>query len=297
MEEFQKAIVSWKEATSAGKSEEAQTAAMQALNLVAEESLRNPSPSLLLRQEADNLELKCRWSEAEAVRRKVLALEDTTGNFGLIAKAQIDLCNLLRLVSRLEEATQLACAATDSARRTGIFPVVVMALRCEVRCSLERGDSTRALAAAEEALNLIEPGNLYDSMRAKALTTRARCLLANNDPTAAGVDLAASWELLQAQSGDWMMNMPGPIWAMASWWEVKSQLERRQGNLDDAREAITRAIDYHRRNDGPYALLALAQALEALGEISKAADDLADEERALDEAKSIRVNLQLPRSL
>jgi len=108
------------------------------------------------------------------------------------------------------------------------------------------------------------------------------------------LDLPASWELLKAQSGSWMMNMPGPLGALANWWEAKSQLEERQGNLANAQAALAEAINYRRQVEGPYARLALARALEKRGEISQALGHVADGEQARSEAQSIRLDLQLP---
>jgi tetratricopeptide (TPR) repeat protein len=296
MNEFAQAIKSWADATTAGDSEAAQLAALQAFTLASEKALRNPPPDFLLKQEADDLESQGKWSEAEAVRQKVVVLSERTGNFGLLARAQMDLCRLLRLVGRVQDASHWAGAAITSARRAELFPLVVMALGYEVSCALDRGDTPGALAAASEALQLIEPGKMYDQMRAKALTTRAKCLLANSDPTGAALDLAASWELLKARSGSWMMTMPGPVGAMANWWEVKCQLEERQGNLANAKAAMAEAIIYRRQAEGSHARLALARALEKLGEISQAVGDVADGEKARSEAQTIRLDLQLPGS-
>ena len=294
LEEFSQAIKSWADATTTDDPEAAQQAALAALTLASEEALRNPTPDLLLRQEADELESKSKWSEAEVVRLKVLAWSETSGNFGLLARAQMDLCGLLRLLGRFHDAGHWAGAAITSARRAELLPLVIMALGYEVSCALDRGNSTGALAAAAEALRLIAPGKIHDQMRAKALTTRAKCLLASGDSAGAALDLVASWELLKAQSGSWMMTMPGPIDAMANWWEVKSQLEERQGKSANAQAALAEVINYRRQADGPFARLALARALEKLGELSKATADLAGEEQALNEAKSIRSGLQLP---
>jgi tetratricopeptide (TPR) repeat protein len=219
-------------------------------------------------------------------------LDESAGNFGMIAKAQMDLCGLLRQVGRMDEAWQFACAATISARRAEIFPVLVMALEREAFCALDRGDLVKALAAASEAVQVIKPGKVHDGMRARALTTRARCLLAHGNLSEAELDLDSSWELLQARSG--LQMLPGPIFTLANWWEVKSQLEATQGNLASAREAITRAIGYGRQLNGPHALLGLARALEKLGEISRMDGDWSAEERATREARSIREELHLP---
>jgi tetratricopeptide (TPR) repeat protein len=291
MKKFEEVLDSWAEATSTGKTAEANLAAMQALLMAGEESRKNPSPEVMLKNEADDLESKGNWREAEAVRRKVVDLAESSGHFGRIAGAQLDLCRLLRLVGRREEAWQLACAAAVSARRTKIFPLLVTALVREAFCALDEGDSAKALAAASEAVQVVEPGKLYDHERARALTTRARCLLAHGDPASAESDLASAWDLLEAKSASWMM--PGIIWTLANWWEVKSRLAERLGNLVYAREAMTAAIACYRQLSGPHALVALARALEKLGEMSRACGDVAVEARSLGETKSIRQSLQL----
>ena len=83
---------------------------------------------------------------------------------------------------------------------------------------------------------------------------------------------------------------------MANWWEAKSQLEEQQGNLPKALAAIAEAIIYRRQAEGPYALFALARALERLGEISQAVGDVADGEQARSEAQTILRDLRLPGS-
>ena len=129
-------------------------------------------------------------------------------------------------------------------------------------------------------------------MRGSALTTLARCLLAANDSAGAELQLLNGWELLKERSNDRML-LPGPIRALANWWEVKSQLEERQGDLDEARAAITRAIEFRRQLDGPFARVALAKTLERLGVLASATGDLAGEQLALREAKCIRNDLRL----
>ena len=63
MKEFEKVIASWGEATSADQTQEANALAMQALVMAGWEALKNPTPSLLLQQEADDLETICRCRE------------------------------------------------------------------------------------------------------------------------------------------------------------------------------------------------------------------------------------------
>jgi hypothetical protein len=265
---------------------------MEGWSLVVEAALRNPSPDVQLMIEADDLESKGRWPEAEAMHRKVLALEESSGNFGMIAKAQMDLCSLLLQVGRIDEAWRLSVAATASARRTEMSLVIVMALLYETSCALAIEDPGKALAAGSEAVQLIEPGKLLDNMRSKALTARAKCLLAIGDPSGAESDLASAWDFLQANPVTIMM--PGPNWTLGTWWEAKSRLEQSRGDDFRAREALTLAIEHRRQSPGPHGLLALARALEMLGAISKTAGDLTAEEQALQEAKSIRDFLHLP---
>jgi tetratricopeptide (TPR) repeat protein len=299
MKKFEEVIGSWAEATSAGKAEDAQAAAMRAMIMAAEEALRNPTPEILLKNEADHLESKGAWAEAEALRRKILDLvepsenmEESWRHFARIANGQMALSSLLRLLGRDDEAWQFACAATVSARRAKIVPLLVTALMGEAGRALDRGDTEKALAAASEALQVVKPGKLFDHERARALTTRARCLLAHGDPKGAELDLASARDLLPENSGSGMLL--GIIWTVANWWEVKSRLEERLGNPFYAREAITTAIEHYRQCIGPHALMALARALESLGAISQADGDEARATQSLSEAASIREGLHLP---
>lgn len=292
MKKFEEALGGWAEATKADNAEDAQAAAMQVLARAAEQQFKNPRPDVQLMNEADDLESKGDWAEAEAVRRKVLALEEEAGNFGMMAKAQMDLCRLLRQVGRGEEARRFANAATASARRTKIKLVMVRALLNEAFCALAMKDPASAFAAASKAVELVEPGKLQATTLARALTVRAKCRLASGDPAGAEADLASAWDLLPTNPAS--IIPPGPNWTLASWWEVKCRLEQSLGKDFRAREAISLAIGHHRESEGPHALLALAKALDTLGEICRAAGDVSAEEEALHEAKSIREGLHLP---
>ncbi len=292
MKEFEQLVTSFAQAVEAGKSEAAQGAAMEALVLAAEEAERHPTPSLVLKQEAAECESKRDWAGAEAGYRKVLALEEATGNQGLIAKAQMDLSRLLRLIGRLEEASQVAASATASARKPGIFPVLVMALENEVACALARKEPQAALVSAAEMVQVIEPGKVYDSMRARALIHHGRCLVAIDDVAGAESRLVTSWELLQGPGIT--RNLPGPTFALANWWEVKSQVLELQGDIEAAREANAQSLVYRCQNESPYGIVLLIRALEKSAEFSQRAGDLAQAERAFAEANSLREDLQLP---
>jgi hypothetical protein len=292
MKDFQQMIESYAEKASAGKTEEADAIALRFVMMAGEEALKNPTPDLLLKRKAEDLEQAGDWAGAEAARREVLALEEASGNFGLVAKAQLDLSRLLLAVGRLEEAWEAACAATASARRTEVFPLLAMVLESECFCALARTDLPRALAAADEQVRIIEPGKLWDRMRAKALATRARCRLASDDQAGAESDLAACWALLQLEATSRIAR--SPIVTLANWWEVKSELAERQGDRSAAWQAIHRAIDYRRQLNGPFALATLARALLRLGKLAGAEGDAAAADAALSEAKTIRENLDLP---
>jgi hypothetical protein len=129
-------------------------------------------------------------------------------------------------------------------------------------------------------------------MRAKSLTTRAKCLLACGDTSGAEVDLDLACELLGTCHGSWIPA--GVLWTLGLWWEVKSQLEERLGNLSRARDAITRAIENRRQFGSTHSLAALARDLEKLPELSNASGDHEGAEQALSEARSIRERLRLP---
>jgi len=111
-----------------------------------------------------------------------------------------------------------------------------MALENEISCALARQEPKVALMAATESVQVIEPGKLYDSMRARSLITHAKCLAAMGDVAEVESRLAASWDLLQGPGA--CRNLPGPIFALANWWEVKSQVLEQRGEIEDAREAL-----------------------------------------------------------
>lgn len=292
MKELESLIKAWTDATSAGNTDEANVKAMEVLCFAAEEALKNPTPLLRLQQEADELESQGNWTDAEAVRRNILTLQQTSENPAILAKAQMDLCGLLRLLNRPEEAARFASAATCAVRPLDIFPLLVLALECESWCALKQGDCSRALALTSEAVGLIEPGKLHDTMRARALTHRARCLVACGDMPGAESDLAASWELIQAGAATPML--PGPIAILANWWEVKGQIEQRQARLASAQVALMRSVEYRRKLENPHASVALVRTLFLLSEVSRAAGDSEAADKALNEARSIRNSLHLP---
>ena len=292
VKQFEEAIASYARAVEAGHTEQAEAAALHAMTLAAGEAERNPTPSLQLKREAAECENRRDWVGAEAAYRKVLPLEEATGNFGLLAKPQMDLAGLLRCLGRVDEAWDFALAATDSARRCDLFPVLVMALECQASCALAKNDPATALAAASEAVQLIEPGKLYDHMRARVLVRRARCLLAVADLPAAETDLAASWKLLHDSKAPG--SFPGPKFTLSLWWEVKSRVLEKQGNLQDACEAIRHCAELRRQLQSPNVTFALVETLERLARLSSSSGATAEAESAQAEAEALRAYLRLP---
>ena len=293
---FQETIQAYADSTEAGKDDEAQMAALSALLMAAEEGIKNPTPELILKQKADDLENQCEWVEAEKVRREILSMEENmeekTGKCALIAKAQMDLSRLLRTCGRIDESLVVAREAIASARRADFSSLIATTLQSAAFCALEAGDPKGALALACEAVDIIEPGKIRETTKTRALATRARFRLANGDIAGAAQDLE------QGRDRKWEKwagcGLPGPAFALANWWETKSELERQQGNFDAAREALKQAIDGRRHFDSPHAKLSLAKNLENLAELCHRAGEFENAKSALEEADTIRRNLKLP---
>jgi hypothetical protein len=167
-----------------------------------------------------------------------------------------------------------------------------MALENQVACAETRGDVKAALAEASEMVKVIEPSRIYDSMRARAFLTRANCRIDADDLEGASADLALSWDLFNSISI--FKNLPGPVAAIAYWWEVKSRILECHGSMSEAREAMAKSIENKRGSQGTYRRLALARALKRLGYLTKRCGDLDASEQALAEANSIRKELRLP---
>jgi tetratricopeptide (TPR) repeat protein len=228
----------------------------------------------------------------------VLAIREATGNFGLIFKAHYDLSHLFLLLGDIERADQAAQAAIVAARKADVFPVLMMALETRAICALRRSDYAGALERASEAVAVIEPGNMYDGMRAGALVSRARCRLASGDLEGGERDLATCKPVL-------IDRAVSPILAgwhgkAAAWWEVTAGIHAQQGNLVRAGEAWAEAVKGRRhvaslpQVAGPYTLAALARSLRGQGEALGAAGKSEEGEIALAEAQNIWRELGLP---
>lgn len=296
MAEFTKAIEAYSQAASAGQTEQAEAAAFEALCLASEEAERNPSPELLLAEQARACEDRGGWAEAETIYRKILALaevsnEATRSKYGRIHKTQLDLGGLFPLRGDFAKAQECAAAATADARLTELSPVLTSALERDAYCALRLNDLPGALAAATEAVRIVEPGALSDSLRARAWVARACCHVA-----AGNYDLAEQ-DLVSSQPQFFENPIPdlyaGVHSGAAGWWEVRANLFERRGNWPAASEAWTRAVECRRHVaslphvQGPHTLAALARTLLRLGPAMWEAGEVKAAERGLAEGSNI----------
>lgn len=298
MDAMLRALEAYQKGTLANDAEQVEAAALDALRIAAEEAEKNPSPELVFKMEASDCEARADWAGAEAAYRKVLSIQEATGNFVLISKTHCELGRLFLLVGDLEKAEACARAATATARQTDLFAVHVMALQNQANCALRRLDYSGALQAASEAVALVEPGPLQDRRRASALVTRARCRLASGDFEGADSDLAACKPILLEQ--DVSPMFAGVHSNAAAWHEVAAGIRAHHRDLDGAVQAWTRAVQGRRHVaslghvSGPHTSAALARALRHLGQALHAAGQPQEGQTALAEAQQICREIGLP---
>jgi tetratricopeptide (TPR) repeat protein len=298
MDEFLRALDAYQQGMSDDNPEQVEAAAINALQLAMEEAEKNPTPALVLGMEAGECEARGDWAGAEACYRKVLALQDATGNFGLIFKAHYDLSRLFLLLGDLDRADLAAGAATSAARQANMFPVLMTALENQAYCALRRADYVRAIKAASEAVEIVEPGSTYTGLLAGALVIRARCRLASGDLKGASQDLATARPTLIDR--DLSPILAGSYGRSAAWWEATAGIHAQQGDLVGACEAWAEAVKRRRHVaslahvSGPYTLAALARSLQDLGGALEATAKSEESRAALSEAQNIWRELGLP---
>lgn len=297
-EAFIRALEAYQKGVSANNTEQIEAAALDMLTQAARDAEKNPTPELALKCEAGERESRGDWVGAETCYRKVLALEEATGNAGLICKAHYDLSRLFLLVGDLERADACARAATAFGREVGIFPVLVMALENQALCGLRRSDYAGALDAASQAVAAVEPGRIHEGMRAGALAIRARCRVASGDIAGGESDLAECKPILLDK--EISPIFAGSHSARASWWEVTAGMRAHQGELWGACEAWAEAVNSRRHVaslghvSGPYTFAALARTLQQLGEAFDAAGKPEAGKTPMAEARRIWCDLGLP---
>ncbi len=303
MAEFTQVVEAYGKAASTGQAEQAEAAALHLLTLASEEAQRNPSPELQLTEKACAFEARGDWADAEAIYRQLLAMVELSDSaphskYGQMCKTHVDLGSLLLLQGEYSRARVSAAAAIAAARLADLWPLLIRALELDASCALRVQDVPGALAAAAEAVRIVEPGALYDALRAGSWVSRARCLVAAGDYDRAEQDLVASQQLL----------FDKPIFEIAAglhrqaacWWEVRASLCERRGGWLDAVEAWTRAVERRRHVAslphvaGPHTLAALARTLLRLGMALRETGELAVAEPIMAEGTNIWRELGLP---
>ena len=263
-----------------------------------QEAVNHPTPELLLCGEANECESNGDWAGAEGAYLKLVQLRENSGNFGLIMKPLLDLSRLYCHTGNMEAAWKYAQAATAAARKADVYPIMVVALENEASVALEMNEPAAALAAAAEAVRVIEPGKLSENMRGRALAYQADCLVRAQDAAAAEERLLESWKYLA--SGGQSRTLPGPLFSLAKWWEVKSRIEKSKGALESAAQALTSAIELRRvglqraAQPTPYGTAAMARTLDAMASVFLDLGNEARAQQAREEAREYRRLSHLP---
>jgi len=289
--EFIRLLQAFQEAREHDDVKAAESLAVQCLAFVAEEAARNPSDRLRLIEEAIEHEKVAGWEQAEAVRRRVLALAETEANPVMIYKAHTDLCNLYTIRGLTNPALQEARAAADAARKSDITMLLGTALGELSRCYLAEGDVASAAAAAEEAVQSIPAEKTHGIQRARALLMRARCRIMQRQLAEAQGDLDVAWDLLQPLAEASMFA--GVQSGLASWWENTARIRAESKDLAGAVEAWGKAVEFRRavsqlpQLEGPYQYFSLAKTLHEYSAALSAAGKIQEAVRAFDESRNI----------
>src|SRR3954452_1288914 len=135
MKDFQKKIEAYASAAEAGDQDTATQAAFAALTMAGFEAMNNPTPEIVLGQEAQEHEAAQNWAGAEAAYRKLLALHEASGNPVFVIKPHLDLSRLFSLLNRHDEAWEQACAASEAGRKADMFMLLIRALDNEAECA------------------------------------------------------------------------------------------------------------------------------------------------------------------
>ena len=294
-----RALGAFQQANSTGNVEQAEAAALEAMQLAAEEAEKNPPPERALQEAVSQCEVQGDWAGAEAGYRQLLALQVAAGNCGLIFQAQHSLTRFYLLLGELDQAEACAPAATAAARQADLFPLLVIALESEASCALRRADLDQALAKAQEIVTIMEPGPANDFLRAGALVLRALCRTALGDATGAEQDLEASKPTLLHREISPLFA--GQLSKVASWWEATAAACALRNDLAGAADALEKAVELRRhiatlpQVSGPYARAALARSLRRWGKALADAGRPEEGHAATAEAERLWSELGLPR--
>jgi tetratricopeptide (TPR) repeat protein len=295
---FKQLLQAYHKAMQRGDIQEAEAIGVECLLLASDEAEDNPSADLQLKMEAHDHENAADWSQAEAAYRQALELAQTQKQDAMIYKAHADLSNLYSLLDQKDRALEESTGAVEAARRTDMVPLFGMALQSLIGDLLERGDVSSALSAATEMLDLCGEDRMYDLVRARALISRARCLVDLDDIASAEADLNQAWRILAPQASAGMFA--GAQAGLAAWWAVTARLRSHQRDLPGAAEAWQKAVKFRRhvsqlpQLEGPYKFNALAQTLHRCGLALLAVSNMEAAAQAITESRTIRRSIGLP---
>lgn len=281
-----------------GDAQAAEEAAMRFFVHACEQADREPSPDLLLKQEARHYEDTGQWHEAEAAYLQALALAQEQNNSMQVYKAQDDLSSLYHFLGNKERALETAQAALEAARLSDFETLLSMALEGLANSWRELGNPAEALQAANEMLADLPEEKLYELQRARALVLRAGCFLDLHQPAPAREDLDTAWPLLTPLSG--VALFAGVQSSLANWWGAAAQLALLEGDFEGAVAARRKAVEYRRivseapQLEGPYKQAALARALRKLAQALLAVKDIKGSEQAFRESQAIKSAIQQP---
>ena len=248
--------------------------------------------------EARRREEAGQWHEAEAAYRQALAVAVAEGNAFSEFKAHYDLSELQSFLGHRQQAQEEARLATDAARRSGLVPLLIMALERQARTYLIVGDPLRALEAADETLRISPEGKMGYLQRARALIMRARCKIELGELAMVQTDLDEAQRLLAPMSG--VSIFAGVQSALAGWWEVTARLRSAQGDKAGSVEAWRECVELARlvstlpQLGGPYKFAALARMLDLYGASLLAVEDSDAAENAFEESRAIRRAIRQP---
>lgn len=291
-------LLAYRDATQRGDIPAAESLGLEFLVLASERAAKEPSDDLRLNAEAHCHEEYADWPKAEAAYRQALELAVAQKNHGLEFKAHDDLSSLYGLLGDSRRALEETQAALQAARRTGIGPLLTMALESRARSLLEAGDASAALAAANEIVEVCGDDKMYDLQRARGLVIRARSAVELKDVASAEADQAVAMQILAPRSDAAMFA--GVQSGLAGWWEVTSRIRSIHQDHRGAAEALSKAVEFRRhvsqlpQLEGPYKFNALAETLHRYARAALAAGDGDTAVHAFVESRSIKHSIGLP---
>jgi tetratricopeptide (TPR) repeat protein len=259
---------------------------------------KTEEPLLVYGMEARRREAEGDWPGAEAAYRKILSASDKPLDPDRAPSAHAGLSQLYAFLGNDAGALREAEIALEIARCQENTIILVQALARVSECRIRTGAVEGALAAAEEMMQCVPDGKVYECLRGSALIHRAACSLRASDVERAEHDLEDAWKLICLFENAAVLS--GAQAVLAGWWALTADICLQRGDCLRAVSARRRQVEYTRRMvtaplmDGPYIRVVLADALHQLGEALIAAGDPLRANEAFAEEQSIRHVLMQP---